>query len=54
MPQKIVRLGCNPTKENSHRIAGARRTVEVCEKYERPVATYTQAREILDLRPFAC
>jgi uncharacterized protein (DUF849 family) len=31
-----------------------RRTVEVCEKYERPVATYTQAREILGLRPFAC
>ena len=31
-----------------------RRTVEVCEKYERPVATYTQAREILSLRPFAC
>jgi hypothetical protein len=31
-----------------------RRTVEVCEKYERPVATYTQASEILSLRPFAC
>ena len=31
-----------------------RRTVEVCEKYERPVATYTQAREILSLRPFVC
>ena len=30
------------------------RTVEVCEKYERPVATYTQAGEILGLRPFAC
>ena len=31
-----------------------RRTVEVCEKYERPVASYTKAREILGLRPFAC
>jgi 3-keto-5-aminohexanoate cleavage enzyme len=31
-----------------------RRTVEVCEKYERPVATYMQARETLGLRPFAC
>lgn len=27
------------------------RVVEICEKYERPVATYQQAREILDLRP---
>jgi uncharacterized protein (DUF849 family) len=30
-----------------------KRTVEVCEKYERPVATYAQAREILGLRPAA-
>tara|TARA_B100000768_G_scaffold75923_1_gene72503 strand:+ start:2254 stop:2448 length:195 start_codon:yes stop_codon:yes gene_type:complete len=29
-----------------------KRTVEVCEKYERPAATYMQAREILGLRPF--
>lgn len=30
-----------------------RRTVEVCEKYERPVATVEQARAILGLRPAA-
>ncbi|MBF9034991.1 3-keto-5-aminohexanoate cleavage protein [Rhodobacterales bacterium HKCCE2091] len=29
------------------------RAVELCEKYERPVATYAQAREILGLRPAA-
>ena len=29
------------------------RAVELCEKYERPVATYQQAREILGLRPAA-
>lgn len=28
-----------------------RRAVEMCEKYERPVATWQQAREILELRP---
>ncbi len=28
-----------------------RRTVELCEKYERPVASWQQAREILGLRP---
>ncbi len=28
-----------------------KRTVALCEKYERPVATYAQAREILGLRP---
>jgi uncharacterized protein (DUF849 family) len=28
-----------------------RRTVELCEKYERPVATWQEAREILGLRP---
>jgi len=28
-----------------------KRTVELCEKYERPVATVTQARDILGLRP---
>lgn len=28
-----------------------RRAVELCEKYERPVATWQQAREILGLRP---
>ena len=27
------------------------RAVELCEKYERPVATWAQAREMLDLRP---
>ncbi len=27
------------------------RTVKLCEKYERPVATWQQAREILELRP---
>ncbi|TPE51507.1 3-keto-5-aminohexanoate cleavage protein, partial [Amaricoccus solimangrovi] len=27
-----------------------RRVVELCEKYERPVAGYAQAREILGLR----
>lgn len=27
------------------------RTVQICEKYERPVATWQQAREILGLRP---
>ena len=27
------------------------RAVAICEKYERPVATWQQAREILDLRP---
>lgn len=27
------------------------RTVDLCEKYERPVATWQQAREILELRP---
>lgn len=30
-----------------------KRAVEVCEKYERPVATWQQAREILGLRPVA-
>jgi uncharacterized protein (DUF849 family) len=30
-----------------------RRAVELCEKYERPVATWQQAREILGLRPVA-
>ena len=30
-----------------------RRAVELCEKYERPVATWPQAREILRLRPAA-
>ncbi|NNU79015.1 3-keto-5-aminohexanoate cleavage protein [Halovulum dunhuangense] len=30
-----------------------RRAVELCEKYERPVATWQQAREILKLRPVA-
>ncbi|MBY8975090.1 3-keto-5-aminohexanoate cleavage protein [Rhodobacteraceae bacterium NNCM2] len=30
-----------------------RRCVELCEKYERPVATWKQAREILELRPAA-
>jgi uncharacterized protein (DUF849 family) len=30
-----------------------RRTVEICEKYDRPVATVQQAREILGLRPAA-
>lgn len=29
------------------------RAAEVCEKHERPVATWTEAREILDLRPVA-
>ena len=29
------------------------RAVEICEKYDRPVATWTQAREILGLRPVA-
>ncbi len=28
-----------------------KRAVELCEKYERPVATWQQAREILELRP---
>jgi 3-keto-5-aminohexanoate cleavage enzyme len=28
-----------------------KRVVELCEKYERPVATWQQAREILELRP---
>jgi uncharacterized protein (DUF849 family) len=28
-----------------------KRAVDLCEKYERPVATWQQAREILDLRP---
>lgn len=28
-----------------------RRVVEICEKYERPVATWTQARAMLGLRP---
>jgi uncharacterized protein (DUF849 family) len=27
------------------------RTVELCDKYERPVATWQQAREILGLAP---
>jgi len=27
------------------------RAVDLCEKYERPVATWAQAREMLDLRP---
>ena len=27
------------------------RAVEICERYERPVASWQQAREILDLRP---
>lgn len=30
-----------------------KRAVELCEKYERPVATWEQAREILELRPAA-
>ena len=30
-----------------------RRTVEVCERHERPVATTAQAREVLGLRPIA-
>jgi uncharacterized protein (DUF849 family) len=30
-----------------------KRAVELCEKYERPVATWAQAREILDLRAAA-
>ena len=30
-----------------------KRAVELCEKYERPVATWQQAREILGLRPAA-
>jgi uncharacterized protein (DUF849 family) len=30
-----------------------RRAVEVCEKHERPVATWKQAREILGLRDAA-
>jgi 3-keto-5-aminohexanoate cleavage enzyme len=30
-----------------------RRAVEICEKYRRPVATWQQARAILDLRPAA-
>jgi uncharacterized protein (DUF849 family) len=30
-----------------------RRAAELCEKYERPVATWRQAREILGLRPVA-
>ena len=30
-----------------------RRAAELCEKYERPVATWSQAREILGLRPVA-
>ncbi len=30
-----------------------RRAAELCEKYERPVATFAQAREILGLRPVA-
>lgn len=30
-----------------------KRTVELCEKYERPVATWEQARDILDLKPVA-
>ena len=29
------------------------RAVEICEKHERPVATWTQAREIMGLRPVA-
>lgn len=29
------------------------RAVELCEKYERPVATWAQAREMLDLRPYS-
>jgi len=28
-----------------------KRVVELCDKYERPVATWQQAREILELRP---
>ncbi len=30
-----------------------KRTVELCEKYDRPVATWEQARDILDLKPVA-
>ena len=30
-----------------------KRAVEICEKYERPVANYTQARQILGLRAAA-
>ena len=30
-----------------------RRAAELCEKYERPVATWAQSREILGLRPVA-
>jgi uncharacterized protein (DUF849 family) len=30
-----------------------RRAAELCEKYERPVATWQQTREILGLRPVA-
>lgn len=30
-----------------------KRVTELCDKYERPVATWQQAREILDLRPVA-
>ena len=30
-----------------------KRAVELCEKYERPVATWQQARELLELRPVA-
>ena len=28
-----------------------KRVVELCDKYERPVATWQQARDILELRP---
>jgi len=43
-----VRIDRNTLADsNAHLV---RRAVELCDKYERPVATWQQAREILDLR----
>jgi uncharacterized protein (DUF849 family) len=43
-------LRLSKTELATSNAALVRRTVELCEKYERPVATSTQAREILGLR----
>ena len=57
MADSLDGLGLQPLDRDTLAPSNAalvRRTVEVCEKYERPVATYMQARETLGLRPFAC
>jgi 3-keto-5-aminohexanoate cleavage enzyme len=43
-------LRVSKTELASSNAALVRRTVELCEKYERPVATWQQAREILGLK----